>query len=125
MNKAILAAALALAGPALAQSDANRSFTGAALLYTPSRVDGCQVTISQAQAFNGQISLTLRNAGSSPVEFTLSGELSAAGQSFLSNVTVRLAGGQDVRVALMRTPSVPLANSTLGLRSAACTLQPG
>ena len=111
--------------PAEAQTVENRSFTGSALRYTPSRVEGCNVSLMEAATYGGQVTVTLRNAGPSALEFTLSGELAGHGVRSIGTVTVRLPRGRNVRIGLMRAHAGSLANSVLTLRGAACALLPG
>lgn len=124
MHRFMLAAGLLLASPALAQGTVNRSFTGSALLYTPSRVQGCDVVVMEAATYAGQVTVTLRNAGALAVEFTLSGELAGNGLRSIGTATVRLPRGQNIRVGLMRAHAGFLAESVLTLRGAACALRP-
>lgn len=129
MRIALAAATLllgAMAGvPALAETVETRRFIGAALRYTPSGVTGCNILLMEAATYSGQVTVTLRNGGSSAVEFTLSGELAGNGQRSLGTMTVRMARGQEVRIGLMRAYAGSLANSVLTLRIAPCTLLPG
>jgi hypothetical protein len=122
---AILTLGVMLVIPAIVQATETRSFTGSALRYTPSRVTGCDVLLTEAAAYAGQVTVTLRNAGTSAVEFTLSGELAGNGQRAIGTVTTRLPRGQDVRMGLMRAYAGSLASSVLTLRGAACALMPG
>lgn len=125
VHKFILAGCIALASPAMAQGTVNRSFTGSALRYTPSGVQGCDVAVMEAATYSGQVTVTLRNAGTSALEFTLSGELAGNGLRSIGTATVRLPRGQNIRVGLMRAYAGTLADSVLTLRGSACTLRPG
>lgn len=109
----------------MGQGTQNRRFIGSALICTPSRADDCDVTPPQAYARDGQVTAVLRNAGTSSVEFTRSGELSGGHQTGLGSITLRLPRGQDVHAALLRMPAAAGAESLLRLRAAACTLLPG
>lgn len=125
MHKLTFLACLILASPAMAQGTINRSFTGAALRYTPSSVQGCNVAVMEAATYSGQVTITLRNGGTSALEFTLSGELAGNGLRSIGTATVRLPRGQNIRVGLMRAYAGSLADSVLTLRGSACRLMPG
>lgn len=122
MHRLTLMACLALASPAMAQGNVNRSFTGSALRYTPSSVQGCDVAVMEAATYGGQVTVTLRNGGTSALEFTLSGELAGNRLRSIGTATVRLSRGQNVRVGLMRAYAGSLSDSVLTLRAAACTV---
>jgi hypothetical protein len=116
-----LALCLALAAtPALAQST-NRSWTGDALRYTPSSVEGCNVAVMEASNSKNQVSVWLRNGGSRTVSFTLSGELAGNGQRSIATATTRLSPGHNTSVRMMRPFNGSLAGSILTLRGSACT----
>jgi hypothetical protein len=125
LRKLIPFACLALVLPAMAQANENRSFIGAALLYTPSRVDGCSVFVQRAWAQDGQVNVTMRNSGASALDFTLSGDLAGNGLRVFGTASFPMRPGQEVQVGLMRAHAGSLANSVLTLRAAACALRPG
>ena len=88
-------------------------------------MDGCNVTVQQAYAHDGQVTVVLRNIGNANVQFTLSGELDGGGQRIYGSVTLRLSRGQEAYAALMRMPAGAGPESTLRLRAAACSLLSG
>ena len=119
MRMLILAFSLA-AVPALAQT-ANRSWTGDALRFTPSSVEGCKVTLMEAATRDGMVVVTLRNAGTGTLSYTLSGELAGNGQRSIATATGRLPAGRNVGISMMRPYAGSLGGSVLTLRGSACT----
>lgn len=128
MRNLSLAACLVIcAMPALAQSSAqssaqNRSWTGSALVYTPSGAAGCDVAVMEAMTYGGHVQVTLRNGGTATLSFTLSGELAGGGQRSIATTTARLAPGRNIRVQMMRPYNASLAGSVLTLRGSACSV---
>ena len=117
---AALATCLALAAaPALA---AERSWRGDALRYTPSTVAGCDVSVMEAASSQGNVYVTLRQAGAGTVNFTLGGELAGQGHRSIGTYTARLEQGRATRVRVMRVYEGSLANSVLTLRGSACSV---
>ena len=120
---AALATCLTLAAAtAMAQTQPDRSWTGSALLYTPSSVAGCNVAVMEAATRTGHIVVTLRQGGPATLNITLSGELAGNGLRSIATVTAMLPPGRNVQLTMMRPYAGSLGGSVLTLRASACSV---